>query len=68
MTVTTRSGRALTIPRHHPVFTPLGDYRDGDRVDPETVALEPDRVTTLEPGDKIIVDDVVEVVARVAGG
>lgn len=66
MIVTTESGRRLTIPAHHPVYTPLGNYQPGDAVDPETVDVEPDRAALLRRGNRIIVDNRVEVVAVVA--
>lgn len=65
MTVTTESGRRLTIPAHHPVFTPRGDYRQGDVIDPGTVDVDSDRADGLTPRQRIIVDNRVEVVAAV---
>lgn len=65
MTVTCESGKRLSIPCHHPVYTPLGDYRPGDRVDPETVDCEADRAALLGRGRLIIVDNLVETVAAV---
>jgi len=65
MTVTTESGRRLIIPAHHPVYTPLGDYREGQEVDPVTVDVDSDRAATLRRGNRIIVDNRVEVVAQV---
>ncbi len=66
MTVMTESGRQLKIPAHHPVYTPVGEYRDGDRVDPETVDVEVDRAGLIVRGEKIIVDNRVEVVRTIA--
>lgn len=66
MRVKCRSGLALTIPCHHTVFTPVGDYQEGDVVDPTTVDFEADRApVVLEPGRRIIVDNKVEVVETV---
>ena len=67
MIVTTTSGRRLTIPAHHPVFTPVDRrYRPGDEIDPVTVDVDSDRAATLREGDRIIVDNKVEAVAAVA--
>lgn len=66
MIVRTESGRRLTIPIHHTVFAPVGQYRQGDRVDPETVEVAPGRPSLLRTGDRIIIDNKVEVVAEVA--
>lgn len=66
MTVMTESGRELRIPAHHPVYSPVGEYREGDRVDPETVAVAVDRAGLLMRGLQIIVDNRVEVVRNVA--
>lgn len=61
-----RSGKELEIPCHHAVFTPVGDYQEGDVVDPSTVRVETDRApVVLERGRLIIVDNRVEVVERV---
>jgi hypothetical protein len=65
MTVTTESGRRLQIPSHHTVFEPVGDYRTGQAIDPETVNVFADRAVNLLPGRHIIVDNRVEVVTRV---
>lgn len=66
LTVSCRSGRILSIPAHHPVFVPLGDYREGDTVDPLTVAFQQDRAFLfLMPGLKLIVDSKVEIIATV---
>lgn len=66
MTVTTTSGRRLTIPPHHPVFVPLNSCRPGDRVDPATVEVRSQRASALTRGRRFIVDNTVEVVAAVA--
>lgn len=66
MTVVTESGRSLTIPVHHPVFTPLGNYAPGDEVDPLTVEVVVAHATALSRGRRIIIDNKVEVVAAVA--
>ena len=66
MTVLTESGRELRIPAHHPVYTPVGEYREGDKVDPETVNVAVDRAGLLMRGLRIIVDNKVEVVRTVA--
>ncbi len=65
MTVTTESGKRIHVQAHHPVFTPIGDYRPGDRVDPQTVEVASDRAGLLRTGNTIIVDNRVEVVALV---
>lgn len=65
MTVTTESGRRLTIPAHHPVYRPVGDHRPGETIDPTTVDVDSDRAATLRRGVRIIVDNKVEVVAAV---
>lgn len=67
MTVTTASGKQLTIPAHHPVFWPVGaGVRPGDRIDPATVDVDSDRAGTLRRGDRLIVDNKVELVTAVA--
>lgn len=66
MLVLTESGRRLTIPKAHTIFSPIGDYRPGQEIDPETVDVEPERATRLVPGKRIIVDNKVEVVTSVA--
>ena len=66
MTVTTESGRQLTIPAHHPVYTPVGNYRPGDQVDPSTVEVDVDRAGLLRRGVRLIIDNKVEVVREVA--
>lgn len=66
MIVTTESGRQLTIPAHHPVYTPIGNYRPGDDVDPVTVEVEVDRAALLRRGVRLILDNKVEVVREVA--
>ena len=66
MVVTMESGRRLTIPLHHSVFQPTGNQHSGDIVDPETVDVLPLAVTRLRRGQRIIVDNQVEVVAEVA--
>ncbi len=65
MTVTTESGRRLTIPAHHPVFCPVGNYSPGDEIDPQTVDVNTDRAALLVKGNRFIVDNRVEVVAAV---
>ena len=58
-----RSGKELDIPRHDPVFVPVGDYREGDVVDPQTVEFESGLAqAVLEIGQKIIVDNTVKVI------
>lgn len=66
MIVTTESGRTLTIPLRHPVFAPVGDYRPGQEVDPASVEVAPARAARLRRGDRLILDNRVEVVAAVA--
>lgn len=66
MIVTTESGRQLTIPAHHPIYTPIGNYRPGDRVDPSTVEVDVDRAGLLRRGVRLIIDNKVEVVREVA--
>ena len=67
MTVTTESGRRLTIPCHHQVFRPVDDrLRPGQRVDPVTVEVDSDLAATLRRGDRLILDNRVERVAAVA--
>ena len=67
MTVTTTSGRQLTIPAHHQVFWPVDrGIRPGQTIDPATVDVDSDRAATLRRGDRIIVDNRVEAVAAVA--
>lgn len=66
MRVKCKSGKVLTIPHHDPVFVPVGNYREGDTVDPETVEFESGRATAvLERGQRIIVDNTVEIVESV---
>jgi hypothetical protein len=66
MLVLTESGRRLTIPHHHSVFEPVGEYAPGEEIDPETVEVIPAQALFLLPGSKIIVDNRVEVVTGVA--
>lgn len=66
MLVLTESGRRLTIPRHHSVFEPVGEYAPGQEIDPETVDVVPAQAIFLAPGKRIIVDNRVEVVTGVA--
>jgi hypothetical protein len=66
MVVTMESGRRITIPLNHSVFQPTGDQRSGDVVDPETVDVLPLAATRLYRGQRIIVDNQVEIVAEVA--
>lgn len=67
MTVTTQSGRRLTVMAHHQVFWPVDrGIRPGQEIDPETVDVDSDRAVNLREGDRIIVDNRVEAVAAVA--
>jgi hypothetical protein len=65
MLVMTESGRRLTIPRTHTVFEPIGDFRPGQEIDPETVDVSPENATHLAPGKNIIIDNRVERIASV---
>lgn len=67
MTVTTASGLRVRIPAHHDVFSPVGDYRPGDPIDPAAVDVTVGTAIAIDPGDRIIVDNRVEVVAEVVG-
>jgi hypothetical protein len=60
-----RSGRVLDIPTHHPVFTPVGCYLEGDSIDPCTVDVTYDSAIALQRGFMLIVDNRVEVVEAV---
>lgn len=60
-----RSGRVLDIPSHHPVFTPVGCYLEGDSIDPSTVDVTYDSAIALKQGFVLIVDNRVEVVEAV---
>lgn len=66
MTITTNSGLHLHIPGHHLVFKPIGAYNVGDKIDPSTVDFTRNRVTTLRRGDRIIVNNRVELVDSVS--
>lgn len=65
MLVTTRQGRRVTIPAHHPVYRPVGDYRDGDQVDYARVDVDSTTACRLKAGEQIILDNRVEVVRTV---
>jgi hypothetical protein len=65
MQVTTASGRRLLIPAHHPVYAPVGEYRDGDAVDPATVDVDVSKAEELNAGSRLILDNKVETVAGV---
>jgi hypothetical protein len=66
MRVKFESGRVLQIPARHHVYVPVGGYSDGDPVDPATVDFEADYAERLvRQGQKLIVDNVVEVVSVV---
>lgn len=56
-----KSGREMDIPDHHTVFTPVGDCQEGDRVDPATVDVAPESPTLARPGQKLVIDNVIEV-------
>lgn len=66
LSVKCRSGRVLDIPSHHTVFSPVGQYHDGDVVDPATVDVAITIATALHRGHVLIVDNRVEVVEAVA--
>ena len=66
MTVTMESGRRLIILPHHSIFTPVGDYKPGDPIDPTTVEVATEEASGIKEGKKIIVDNVVEVVSEIA--
>ena len=67
MTILCASGRATVIPEDDTVFVPLGIYNPGESIDPETVRFitEPAQ-RACQPGGRIILDNRVETVARVA--
>lgn len=56
-----RSGREMEIPDHHTVFVPEDACQEGDVIDPSTVHLLPTRPGRARPGQKLIVDNIVEV-------
>lgn len=61
------SGRSVSVRPEHTVYAPLGNYRDGDGIDPSTVRVSrrPAR-DGLIPGNRVIVDNRVETVAAVS--
>lgn len=65
MTVITESGRTITIHSHHTLFEPAGHYLSGDSIDPSTVDVTPLSPTELRHGHRLIIDNVVEVVAEI---
>lgn len=66
MFITCESGCALVIPEDDPVFRPVGDYRPGDPIDPETVDFDALFARdACRPGSQIIVNNRVEVIRQV---
>lgn len=66
MLVSCKSGRVLDVPAHHSVFAPVGNYKEGDLIDPSAVEVEPGLASAaLRPGYLFIVDNRVEAVVAV---
>ena len=66
MLIQTQTGRVMEIPKKHTVFAPVGEFVSGDPIDPQTVDVEPYKAAYLAVGNQLIIDNRVEVVARVA--
>ena len=57
-----RSGREIVISSYHSVFSPVGEYLDGDPIDPATVDVRHETPHALRRGFVLIIDNKVETV------